>query len=118
MSEATDSSDIDPAQFRQVLGSYPTGVCAITATGADGAPVGMVVGKQALTEGFFPVAVGIFAFAWFYLFGIGTLRPYTTFESRASDRSDKIWSWFLGGTGTFLLFGTLLTFLRRPLLGF
>lgn len=40
MSEAT----IDPAQFRAVLGSYPTGVCAITATGADGAPVGMVVG--------------------------------------------------------------------------
>lgn len=40
MSEAT----IDPATFRQVLGSYPTGVCAITATGTDGAPVGMVVG--------------------------------------------------------------------------
>ena len=35
---------IDPATFRQVLGSYPTGVCAITATGADGAPVGLVIG--------------------------------------------------------------------------
>ena len=35
---------IDPAAFRQVLGSYPTGVCAITALGADGKPVGMVVG--------------------------------------------------------------------------
>mgnify|MGYP001766632627 FL=1 len=35
---------IDPARFRQVLGSYPTGVCAITAQGADGAPLGMVVG--------------------------------------------------------------------------
>ena len=41
MSEAT----IDPATFRQVLGSYPTGVCAITATGADGAAVGMVIGS-------------------------------------------------------------------------
>ena len=40
MSEIT----IDPAAFRQVLGSYPTGVCAITARGADGQPVGMVVG--------------------------------------------------------------------------
>lgn len=35
---------IDPAGFRQVLGAYPTGVCAITALGADGKPVGMVVG--------------------------------------------------------------------------
>ena len=36
---------IDPALFRQVLGSYPTGVCAITATAADGVPVGMVIGS-------------------------------------------------------------------------
>lgn len=35
---------IDSARFRQVLGAYPTGVCAITAMGADGQPVGMVVG--------------------------------------------------------------------------
>lgn len=35
---------IDPALFRQVLGSYPTGVCAITALSANDAPVGMVVG--------------------------------------------------------------------------
>lgn len=34
----------DSATFRKVLGSYPTGVCAITATGADGQPIGMVVG--------------------------------------------------------------------------
>ena len=69
-------------------------------------------------EPYYPILLAIFAFVWFYLFGFGTLRPYTTFESRASDRSDKIWSWFLGGAGTFLLFGTALTFLRRPLLGF
>lgn len=36
---------IDPATFRQVLGSYPTGVCAITATGADGTPAALVVGS-------------------------------------------------------------------------
>jgi flavin reductase (DIM6/NTAB) family NADH-FMN oxidoreductase RutF len=36
---------IDPATFRQVLGSYPTGVVAITATGADGAAIGMVIGS-------------------------------------------------------------------------
>lgn len=35
---------IESARFRQVLGSYPTGVSVITAASADGAPVGMVVG--------------------------------------------------------------------------
>jgi flavin reductase (DIM6/NTAB) family NADH-FMN oxidoreductase RutF len=35
---------IDSARFRQVLGSYPTGVCAVTALGEDGKPIGMVVG--------------------------------------------------------------------------
>ncbi len=35
---------IDPADFRRVLGSYPTGVCAITAMNEKGVPVGMVVG--------------------------------------------------------------------------
>ena len=35
---------IEAADFRKVMGSYPTGVCAITATGANGAPIGMVVG--------------------------------------------------------------------------
>lgn len=44
MNESTIDPTIDPGQFRQVLGSYPTGVCAITAMSADGAPVGMVVG--------------------------------------------------------------------------
>ncbi len=37
-------ASIDPAQFRQVLGSYPTGVSVVTAIDADGNPVGMVVG--------------------------------------------------------------------------
>lgn len=35
---------IDPAIFRQVLGSYPTGVSVITALDGNGDPVGMVVG--------------------------------------------------------------------------
>jgi flavin reductase (DIM6/NTAB) family NADH-FMN oxidoreductase RutF len=37
-------SSIDSALFRQVLGSYPTGVSVVTALGEDGNPVGMVVG--------------------------------------------------------------------------
>jgi flavin reductase (DIM6/NTAB) family NADH-FMN oxidoreductase RutF len=35
----------DPKTFRRVLGHYPTGVCAITATQADGKPIGMAVGS-------------------------------------------------------------------------
>lgn len=35
---------IDSARFRQVLGAYPTGVCAITALSPDNQPIGMVVG--------------------------------------------------------------------------
>ncbi len=35
---------IDPKHFRDVLGCYPTGVCVVTASAADGARQGMVVG--------------------------------------------------------------------------
>lgn len=35
---------IEAAEFRQVLGYYPTGVSAITAMSAEGQPIGMVVG--------------------------------------------------------------------------
>jgi flavin reductase (DIM6/NTAB) family NADH-FMN oxidoreductase RutF len=36
---------MDPQWFRQVLGQYPTGVCAVTAEHSSGRPVGMVVGS-------------------------------------------------------------------------
>ena len=39
------STDIDGATFRTVMGSYPTGVCAITAMDSDGGPAGMIVGS-------------------------------------------------------------------------
>ena len=42
MSDAT----VDPAQFRQVLGHFPTGVTVITAI-ADGRPAGLAVGSFA-----------------------------------------------------------------------
>jgi 3-hydroxy-9,10-secoandrosta-1,3,5(10)-triene-9,17-dione monooxygenase reductase component len=38
---------IDSALFRRVLGHYPTGVCAVTAINADGAPTGLIVGSFA-----------------------------------------------------------------------
>jgi 3-hydroxy-9,10-secoandrosta-1,3,5(10)-triene-9,17-dione monooxygenase reductase component len=51
---------IDATTFRSVLGSYPTGVCAVTAIGANAAPLGMIVGSFSSVSldppliGFFP----------------------------------------------------------------
>ncbi|MGO4596284.1 flavin reductase [Terrabacter sp. 2RAF25] len=44
--EATtvQSQALDPAHYREVMGHYPTGVAVVTATSADGEPLGMVVG--------------------------------------------------------------------------
>lgn len=36
---------VDSANFRRVLGHYPTGVCVVTAVDDQGVPVGMVVGS-------------------------------------------------------------------------
>ena len=43
MSERAEA--IDPKWYRQVLGQYPTGVCLVAATQADGTPIGMIVGS-------------------------------------------------------------------------
>lgn len=37
--------EIDPAQFRSVLGHYPTGVCVITGCSREGEAAGLVVGS-------------------------------------------------------------------------
>ncbi|MGI9362935.1 MAG: flavin reductase family protein [Parasphingorhabdus sp.] len=36
---------IEPATFRQILGHYPTGICAITAMQKNGEPAAMIVGS-------------------------------------------------------------------------
>ena len=38
-------SDIDPGNFRSVLGHFPTGVAVVTGLDADGKPAGMAVGS-------------------------------------------------------------------------
>ncbi len=43
-SPATVASSLDPGTYRAVLGQYPTGVTAITATDGEGRPLGMIVG--------------------------------------------------------------------------
>lgn len=51
---------MDPREYRRVLGSYPTGVCLITAVDAQGQAAGMVVGSFTSVSlnpplvGFFP----------------------------------------------------------------
>lgn len=37
--------NVEAGHFREVLGHYPTGVAIVTAIGADGDPIGMVVGS-------------------------------------------------------------------------
>lgn len=43
-SPANTASSLDPGTYRAVLGQYPTGVTAITATDEEGRPLGMIVG--------------------------------------------------------------------------
>ena len=45
MTNAANYPSIDPLRYRQVLGQYPTGVCAITARRNELEPVAMVVGS-------------------------------------------------------------------------
>jgi len=40
----TENTEIDPAEYRKVFGSLPTGVTAITGLTSDGKPMGFVVG--------------------------------------------------------------------------
>ena len=44
------SEEIDGAKFRQVMGSYPTGVTVVTAMDGDD-PVAMVIGSLANSFG-------------------------------------------------------------------
>lgn len=43
--DAAATAPLDPEEFRSVLGHYPTGVALVTAVGADGEPIGMIVGS-------------------------------------------------------------------------
>jgi flavin reductase (DIM6/NTAB) family NADH-FMN oxidoreductase RutF len=44
---ASDSSPIDPREFRNALGTYATGVTIITAAGSDGKPYGLTCNSSA-----------------------------------------------------------------------
>jgi hypothetical protein len=56
-----------------------------------------------------------------YLFVMGSFRKYTIFDSRASERADKIWGkiwgWFIGGVATVIVFGFLTPWLLNRLAG-
>jgi flavin reductase (DIM6/NTAB) family NADH-FMN oxidoreductase RutF len=45
MQAPTPARQIDGARFREVLGSYPTGVAIVTCTDENGMPAGMVIGS-------------------------------------------------------------------------
>jgi flavin reductase (DIM6/NTAB) family NADH-FMN oxidoreductase RutF len=44
-SSTVEDMSLDPSLFRQVLGHFPTGVTVVTATRADGTPVGFTIGS-------------------------------------------------------------------------
>ena len=46
------------------------------------------------------------------------LNPYAAFANRQNERLQHWWGWFVGGTATFVVFGTLLTIFRKKLFGF
>ena len=46
MSDSSDDPVIDPGDFRQTLGHFPTGVTVVTAQGAD-RPIGVAIGSFA-----------------------------------------------------------------------
>jgi 3-hydroxy-9,10-secoandrosta-1,3,5(10)-triene-9,17-dione monooxygenase reductase component len=41
--DALPRPELDARDFRSALGCFPTGVCLVTAVGADGTPVGMTI---------------------------------------------------------------------------
>ena len=56
-----------------------------------------------------------------YLFVMGSLRKYTIFDSKASERADKIWgniwAWCIGGVATVVVFNFLFPWLLNRLAG-
>jgi len=67
-----------------------------------------------------PVALGFIVAALVLLFyQVGRLlNPYIRFASRRDDNMQRVWRWFGGGFATFIVFGSLLFFLRKQLFGF
>ena len=79
----------------------------------------VALNSEIVTERYSFYLIGVIVSILIYwVGGVGVLRRYTVFDSRASERDDKIWGWLITGIGTFLVFGTLFTFFRRQLLGF
>jgi 3-hydroxy-9,10-secoandrosta-1,3,5(10)-triene-9,17-dione monooxygenase reductase component len=45
MSERSETSEIDPRFFRDVLGEFPTGIVVVTAVNSGGEPLAMTIGS-------------------------------------------------------------------------
>ena len=62
--------------------------------------------------------LGILVGTAIYMLVPRAFRPYTVFDSRAADRSEKLWNWLMAGAASFVVFGTLFQEARKALLGF
>lgn len=70
-----------------------------------------------IKEPYSSLLFGFQIFIFVYLFVLRAFRKYTIFDSRASERADKIWVWFISGVATLVLFGTLAPWLVARLAG-
>jgi hypothetical protein len=53
-----------------------------------------------------------------YFYAAKRLKPWSSFDSRSDRANEEVWRWFKFGVLTFLVFGSLLTLLRKRLFGF
>jgi len=75
-----------------------------------------------LAEKVFPNASSlgalVTALMYAYLIVGKKLRPYTAFDTPATERNAKLMDWFIYGVLGFIVFGSLFVMLRRNVLGF
>ncbi len=109
----------DPANFRRILGHYPTGVCAVTAMQDNGMPAGMVIGSFTSVSldpplvGFFPdrastswpkiSTVGRFCVS---VLGESQLTVCKAIASKAEDKFENI-PYRLSGAGQPIIEGAI-----------
>ena len=113
-SDAAETATIDPAEFRRVLGHFPTGVTVVTAA-PDGAPAGMTIGSFfsiSLDPPLVGLCVGKGSSSWpdiepagcfaVNVLGADQADISTTFARSEGDRFDGV-AWHPGVTGSPIL---------------
>src|ERR1700704_5874834 len=122
---SSDSSVIDPRDFRNALGTYATGVTIITATGADGKPYGLTCNSFASVSltpplvlwslGMFSQRLSIFQNASHFAVNVLGASQQALAKQFSSSSEDKFTGveWTAGRGGAPLLKGSVANFQCR-----